>query len=108
MVGMLVTTVTFTLLVALGLAALLAVTVVPMFVSLQMADARRFSTARCLAFSAATVLAGIGYAYVLHSRADVPTVVAALPLLLTWAGPGALWLLEAGQWRYGGRAGEHE
>jgi Cu/Ag efflux pump CusA len=108
MVGLLVTLVTFTVLVAVAVAALVAVTVVPVFVALQMADARRFSTARWLVFSLLTVLVGVGYAYLLHKHTHVPTIVALLPLGLTWAGPGALWLLEAGQTRIGGTAHRHE
>jgi hypothetical protein len=108
MVGLLVTLVTFTLLVALIVAGLVAVTVLPVFVSLQMADARRFSTARWFVFSGLTVIAGVGYAFLLKRHTEVPTVVALLPLALTWAGPAALWLLEAGQTRIGGSAGRHE
>lgn len=107
MVDLLVTTVLFTLLVALMVALLVAVTVLPVFVALQMADVRRFSAARWFAVSAGTVLTGLGYAYVLHGR-DLPRPVQLLPLVLTWAGPGALWLLEANQTRFGGRAGRHE
>jgi len=105
--GLVVTTVSFSLIVAVVLAVLVAVTVVPIFVALQMADARRFSTARWFALSALGVVVGLGYAYVLHKH-DVPRIVQVLPLALTWAGPAALWLLEEGQLRYGGRAGRHE
>src|SRR4051812_19261971 len=107
MAGLLVSLVLFPLIVALLVACLVAVTVAPVFVSLQMADARRFSTGRWLAFSVVTVLAGLGYTYLLQKHTSVPTIVALLPLGLTWAGPGALWLLEAGQ-RLGGRSGRHE
>jgi multidrug efflux pump subunit AcrB len=106
--GMLVATVTFTLIVVVLLAVLVAVTVVPVFVALQMADARRFSTWRWLVFSGITIAAGLGWAYLLHKHDGVPRIVAVLPLVLTWAGPAALWLLEAGQTRWGGRAGLHE
>lgn len=105
--ALLVATLSFTVIVAFGVAVLVALTVAPVFVSLQMADARRFSTARWFVVSAGTVLAGLGYAYVLHGT-DVPRVVQLLPLPLTWAGPGALWLLEGAQSRLGGRAGRHE
>ena len=105
--GLLVATVTFTVLVALVLAALVAVTVLPVFVSLQMADSRRFSTARWFALSAGAVVVGLGYAYVLHKH-GASRILQPLPLLLTWAGPGALWLLEERQVRIGGRAGRHE
>ncbi|GAC1439808.1 MAG: hypothetical protein NVS3B26_05510 [Mycobacteriales bacterium] len=107
MIGLLVSLVTFPLIVALMLAVLVALTVVPVFFALQMADARRFSTARWCAVSAAGVVVGLGYAYVLHKH-HVPRLVQLLPLVLTWAGPAALWLLEEGQTRYGGRAGRHE
>jgi Cu/Ag efflux pump CusA len=106
--GLVVTLVSFTVLVALLVAALVLVTVAPVFVALQMADARRFSTTRWLVVSVLTVVAGVGYAYLLHKHTHVPTVVALLPLALTWAGPGALWLLEAGQTRLGGVPGRHE
>lgn len=106
--GMLVATVTFTFIVVVLLAVLVAVTVVPVFVALQMADARHFSTWRWLVFSSITIAAGLGWAYLLHKHDGVPRIVAALPLVLTWAGPAALWLLEEGQTRWGGRAGVHE
>ena len=106
--GLLVTLIVFTLAVALGTAALVAVTVLPLYVALNMADARGFSTTRWLVFAGLLVAAGVGYAYLLHSHTKVPTLLALLPLVLTWAGPGALWLLEAGQTRVGGRAGRHE
>jgi hypothetical protein len=105
--GLLVATVTFTVIVAVLVAVLAMVTVVPVFVTLQMADARRFSTTRWFLFSGLTVLAGLGYAYLLHKH-DAPRLVTALPLALSWAGPGALWLLEEGQERFGGRAGRHK
>jgi hypothetical protein len=105
--GLLVATVTFTVLVALVLAALVVVTVLPVFVALQMADARRFSTARWFAVSSFFVLVGLGYAYVLHKH-GAARFLQPLPLLLTWAGPAALWLLEERQVRIGGRAGRHE
>jgi hypothetical protein len=105
--GLVVATVSFTVLVAVALAVLVALTVVPVFLSLQMADVRRFSTLRWFLVSAATVLVGLGYAYVLHKH-HLPRIVKVLPLLLTWAGPAALWLLEEGQTRVGGSAGRHE
>ena len=36
-----------------------------------------------------------------------PWPVAVLPVVLTWAAPGVLWLLEGGD-QLGGRAGRHE
>ena len=108
MVGLLVSTVTFTAIVAVVLVLLVLGTVAPLFMALQMADARRFSTTRWFVFSAAGVVLGLGLAYVFHKRDAVPTLLALLPLVLTWAGPAALWLLEEGQTRLGGRAGLHE
>ena len=107
MVGLLVATVTFTVIVVVALALLAAVTVVPLFVTLQMADARRFSTFRWGAVSAVAVVVGLGAAYLLHKH-DVARLISVLPLVLTWGGPAGLWLLEDGQTRVGGRAGLHE
>ena len=105
MLGLLVATVSFTLLVALVVAALTAVTVVPVFVALQLADTRRFSTARWLVISSFGVLVGLDGAWSLHRHHHLLAVV---PLLLTWGGPVMLSLLEEGQTRFGGRAGAHE
>jgi multidrug efflux pump subunit AcrB len=107
MVGLLVATVTFTVLVALLLAVLVAVTVLPVFVSLQMADVRRFSTARWFGVSAVGVLLGLAIAYLLHKH-GVSRFVQPVPLVLTWIGPAMLWLLEERQVALGGRAGRHE
>src|SRR3954470_11212982 len=107
MIGMVVATVMFTVLVALLVAALVLVTVAPVFVALQMADARRFSTGRWLAVSAGAVVIGVLASYELHSH-DSPRLLVLLPLLLTWAGPAGLWMLEEGESRLGGRAGLHE
>lgn len=99
---------TTALLVAVGLALLAAVTLVPFVVALQLAEARRFSTAR---WGALTLL-GTGVALLLVLllvRTDrVATPVALLPLLLTWGGPVALWLLAEQDTGLGGRAGRHE
>jgi hypothetical protein len=107
MVDLLLSTVVFTAIVAVLLVGLVAVTVAPLFLALQMADTRRFSTARWFGLSAAGVVVGLGLAYLIHKR-DVPGVLAFVPLTLTWAGPAALWLIEEGQTRSGGRAGLHE
>lgn len=108
MVDVLLATVLFSVFVAVGLVVFIVVAVLPVFVALQLADARRFSTLRWLVFSGAGVIAGLGCTYLLHKRPGVPVVVAFLPLGLTWAGPGALSLLAADQGRIGGRAGRHE
>ena len=107
MIDLLVATVAFTLVVAVVLVVAVAVTVAPMYAALQMADTRRFSTTRWGLLTATCVLVGLALAYVLHGR-DVPEVLAALPLVLTWAGPSVLWLLDEKSERVGGRAGRHE
>ena len=107
MVGLLVSTVSFTLIVAVLVAVLAAVTVLPVYVAVQMADARRFSTTRWFVIAGATVLLALLGAYTFHQH-DVSRVLVVLPLVLGWAAPVVLWLLEAGQVRVGGRAGLHE
>ena len=108
MTGLLVSTVLFTAIVAVALALLVAVTVAPLYVALELADARRFSTGRWTLISAVGIVLGLGYAYVLHHSHDLPLVVTALPLALTWVGPGLLWVLDPSQVKLGGRAGAHE
>lgn len=107
MAGLLVTIVVFSVIVALGVAVLVALTVGPVFAALQMADVRRFSTGRWGAISTAGVLIGLGITYELHKH-DAPKLLVVVPLLLTWATPAALWLLDESQQRLGGRAGLHE
>ena len=107
MVGLLIATVTFTLVVIVVLAVLVAVTVVPIYVAVQMAENRRFSTTRWFAVASGTVLLGLAGGYLLH-RHDLPRLVVVLPVVLTWAAPVVLWLMESGQVRIGGRAGAHE
>jgi hypothetical protein len=107
MVGLLVATVTFTLIVIIVVALLVAVTVVPAYVAVQMAETRRFSTTRWFGIAAVTTGLGLLGSYELHHH-HVSRILVVLPLVLTWAAPAALWLLEAGQVRVGGRAGAHE
>ena len=107
MIDLLVATVAFCVVVAVILVVAVAVTVAPLYAALQMADSRRFSTTRWGLLTAVGVLVGVGFAYVLHGR-DVPEVLAALPLVMTWAGPSVLWLLDESAERIGGRAGAHE
>jgi hypothetical protein len=108
MIDLIVATVLFTAVVALLTVLAVLVTVAPMYVALEMADARRFSTGRWALVTGVGVVLGLGYTYVLHHSRDLPLVVTALPLALTWVGPGLLWLLDAGQVKLGGRAGRHE
>ena len=105
--GLLVATLTFTVLVVVVVALLVAVTVAPVFLAVQMAEVRRFSTTRWFFIAAGLVLVGLAAAYKLHEH-EVSRLLVVLPLVLTWAAPVVLWLLEAGQTRIGGRAGAHE
>ena len=98
----------FALLVALGLALLAAVTLVPFVVALRMADARRFSTTRWGAVTIVASLVGLGLALLFVRSDTLPSIAALLPLTVTWAGPGALWLLTGEEELVGGRAGRHE
>ena len=98
--------VVFPLLVALGLAVLYALTVVPVLLSLAMAERRGFSTGRWAGLALLGVLLGLGLAAV-AVRADAPRVLQVVPLALAFAAPLGLWLLQ-GTEAVGGRAGRHE
>ena len=98
----------FPLIVALVLALLSAVTLVPFVLALRMADDRCFSTTRWGAVALAGSAVGLLLALVLHRSDRVPDLAALLPLILTWTGPGALWLLTGEEAGLGGRAGAHE
>ena len=108
MLDLLLAAVVFPLLVALGLALLAAVTLVPFVVALQMADTRRFSTTRWGAVALVASVVGLLLALVFYRSDSVPSAAALLPLIITWAGPGALWLLTGEEVVVGGRAGAHE
>lgn len=108
MLDLLLAAVTFPLIVAVALAALAAVTLLPFVLALQMADVRAFSTARWGAISVVGSLVGLLLFLVVLRSDRVPTPVALLPLVFTWAGPGGLWLLTGEEARIGGRAGAHE
>lgn len=103
MAGLLLATLVVTVLVAVGLAVLVAVTVVPLFLTLQVADARGASPARAITGGSLAVLLGLGAAYGLRSH----LVAAVCCLLVSWAGPLLTRTLPAGG-RLMGRAGRHE
>jgi multidrug efflux pump subunit AcrB len=107
MVGLLVATVSFTLIVTVAVGLLVAVTVVPAYAAVQMAEGRRFSTTRWFGVAVATILVALVCSYVFHQH-DLARIVVVLPLALTWVAPMLLWLLEPGQVKLGGRAGLHE
>ena len=108
MLDLLLAAVGFPLIVAVALALLAAVTLAPFVLALQMAEARGFPTGRWGTVALAASLLGLALALVFYRWDRVPTLGALLPLLLTWAGPGALALLSADDAEVGGRAGAHE
>ena len=108
MLDLLLAAVAFPLIVALGLALLAAVTLAPFVVALQMADQRAFSTGRWGAVAVVASLLGLALALLFYRSDRLPDLAAVLPLLLTWAGPGLLWLLSGEEAVVGGRAGAHE
>lgn len=108
MLDLLLAAVSLSLICALGLALLAAVTLAPFVVALQMADARAFSAARWGTVTLAGSLLGLAVALLVYRSGSLANIAALLPLLLTWAGPGALWLLSGEEALIGGRAGAHE
>ena len=108
MLDLLLAAVAFPLIVALGLVLLAAVTLVPFVLALQMAESRAFSTTRWGAFALVGCGVGLLLALVFYRSDSVPSAAALLPLVVTWAGPGALWLLTGEETAIGGRAGAHE
>ncbi len=108
MLDLLLAAVAFPLIVAVGLVLLAAVTLAPFVVALQMAETRAFSATRWGAFALVACGLGLLLALVFYRSDSVPSAAALLPLVLTWAGPGALWLLTGEEAAIGGRAGAHE
>jgi predicted membrane protein len=98
----------FPLIVAVGLALLAAVTLVPFVLALRMAEARRFSTTRWGAVALAGSVVGLLLALVFLRSDRIPSPAALLPLTFTFAGPGLLWLLSGEEAVVGGRSGAHE
>lgn len=108
MLDLLIAAVLFPLLVALGLALLALVTLVPFVVALQMADRRGFSTARWGTVAIAGSLVALVVAFVFYRSDSIPTAGALVPLVFALAGPAGLWLLSGDEAQVGGRAGRHE
>ena len=108
MLDLLLAALAFPLLVALGLALLSLVTLVPFVLALQMADIRGFSSTRWGAVSLTGSLVALGLLLVFYRSDTIPTAAALLPLLLSFAGPAGLWLLTGEEAEVGGRAGRHE
>ena len=107
MADLLAATVAFAVLVVVALAVLVLATVAPLYAALQLAESRGFSAARWTVLTGGLVLLGLAVAYVLH-RHDAPLPLQLLPLLVGWAGPLLLRLLDPAQAGLGGRAGLHE
>ena len=108
MIDLLLAAVAFPLILAVGLAALAAVTLAPFVVALQMAESRGFSTTRWGVVALLGSLLGLLLALVFFRSDRLPAPAALLPLTFTWAGPGLLWLLTGTEELVGGRAGAHE
>lgn len=104
---MLVTTVSFVVILLVVAAVGVGMLVAPFVTALQMAESRRFATGRWGALALAGSLGGLLLTWLLWHRPGLPKVVALIPLVLTWLGPTALWVLEEGQ-SIGGRPGRHE
>ena len=108
MLDLLLAAVAFPLIVALALALLAVVTLVPFVLALQMADHRAFSTTRWGLVAIAGSAVGLLLALAFYRSDRIPTLAALLPLTFTWTGPGLLWLLTGEEASIGGRAGAHE
>jgi hypothetical protein len=98
----------FPLLVALALAALAVVTLVPFVTALQMARTRCFSTARWGALALGGIGVGLAVAAYAVLREDRSPAWVLLGVPFAYAAPLALLLLEPGHTAVGGRAGAHE
>ena len=85
----------------------LALTVLPFVTATREAERRGLSAARAGTLTLVTVAVGLTSS-LLVVRSDLPAPAALLPLLLCWAGPGALVGLSASRTRIGGRRGLHE
>ena len=108
MIDLLLAAVAFPLIVALSLALLAAVTLVPFVLALQMADTRAFSTARWGTVALLGSLVGIALALRFYRSDSIPDAASLLPLVFTFAGPAGLWLLTGEEVAVGGRSGAHE
>jgi hypothetical protein len=107
-IDLLLAAIAFPLIVAVALALLAAVTLVPYVLALHMADSRAFSTARWGLIALGGSLIGLLLVLLFYRSDTIPTAAAFLPLLFTWTGPGLLWLLTGEEALVGGRSGAHE
>jgi membrane associated rhomboid family serine protease len=107
-IDLLLAAIGFPLIVAVALALLSAVTLVPFVLALQMAETRAFSTARWGAIALVGSLVGLLLMLLFYRSDRIPTLASLLPLVFTWTGPGLLWLLTGEEALVGGRSGAHE
>jgi hypothetical protein len=96
----------FAALVALALAVLYAVTVLPFLLALSAAERGGLSTGRWAGVSLLAVVLALGLALVL-ARSGAGRLATLLPLALAFV-PAVAARLLAGDDRWGGRAGRHE
>ena len=89
MLDALVSAVVFALVVAVGLAALYAVTVVPFLLAVGMAERRGLSTGRWGGLAVLGVLLGLGLALAVRA-VDLPRVLQLLALLGVFSAPALL------------------
>lgn len=108
MLDLLASATAFTAIVAVLLFALAGLTVVPFVVACGMAERRGFAPTRWGAVALVASSLGLLLCLVLVTRTALPWPVGVLPVVLTWAAPGVLWLLEGTEQALGGRAGRHE
>lgn len=107
MLDLLAATAVLLVIVAVGAAALVGMTVVPFVLATDLAEARRGSTARAGALALGGIAVGLGLAFAVV-RSDLPSALVVLPLALCWAVPLALWLTGESEGRVVGRQGHHE
>lgn len=107
MLDLILAAVAFTLAVAIGLAVLYALTVLPFVWTLSLAEKRHFAGGRWGVLAVAGIGLGLLGAYAIHRSAGASGPLALLPLPLTFLGPIGLWLT-SGEERIGGRPGAHQ
>lgn len=95
------------LLVAAGLAALLALTLVPFVTAVGLAERARLGTARWGVVAGLCSALGLAVAYV-SLRHGLGPLVVALGVLATWTAPVALLALGGAGGRLAGARGRHE
>lgn len=106
MIDYLLAAAVFTLAVAVGLLVLVAVTVVPFVLALQVADRRGLAVARWGTLTLGAVLLALAGAFLVR-RSSLPTVVKLGPLAFGYVGPALAALISPGS-TLAGRPGRHQ